>query len=181
MGVYKKKKKCYNGFRWETRNKMLWVIHLLLSHGTPDWVFCYLSQTDNQTIVIIIKVTSCLFEKVCQSCDSSNCLEVKSYLRQFSKTPSNNCSNPCHSGQSTEMLRASVLLHLTYLRLYFDILDPILFCLHMLPMGSIKTTTNTEKSINPSPSDHMQPHSLLTLHDPALRMWNAELWDAFWS
>lgn len=51
-------------------------------------------------------------------------------------------------------------------RLYLDILDLILFCLYMLPVGSIKTTTATKTSIYPSPSDHTQLYSSLKLGDP---------------
>lgn len=138
------------------------MIRPLLSLCTPDWVFCSLSKTDPLLFI-----------------NKSNVLFVRQRLwKMWFIDP--------HGGQivlevnlkqsviivvtlattgRVQKLCASVLIHLPYFRLNFDIFDPILFCLHMLPMGSIKTTTNKKKSIYPSPTDHM--HSLLKLDDHA--------------
>ena len=79
------------------------------------------------------------------------------------QTLSNNYSNLCHVWQDAGCV-LECYFSCPIFRLYFDILDLILFCLDMLPVGSIKTTTTT-KSIYPSSSDHTQLYSPLKLVD----------------
>lgn len=61
----------------------------------------------------------------------------------------------------------------TIYRLYFDVLDPILCCLYMVPVGSIKTAKSV-KSIYSSHTDHTHLQSPQKQEDPWCYVLNFE-------
>lgn len=120
-------------------------------------ILCHLSQIVPLWLQNQSRVPVCLSDKVYQS--------VGQILFAFTfKHHSNNCSNLSYSGHKTGCAVVSSGIFLGSI-FYIYILGLILFCLNMLPVGSIKKQLE-KKSIYPSPSDHTQLCSPLISGDP---------------